>query len=101
MTAAGREALVTTEELAIAVARLSALPARERERECVRLTAAARSVLAAERAAAVAEIDAEGRGALAAYARELGVTRSKLDDLLKAHRDRVAALSGGLDASTP
>jgi len=73
---------------------------RERERLSARLALECRGLFAAERGAAVAEIAAEGHGALAAYAREVRVTRSKLDDLLAAHLKREAA-GGRLPAAIP
>ena len=77
---------MTFEEFAERVAALRSLPAREREREALALKDESQTVFALERGRALEEIAAEGRGSIPAYARELGVSRSSLDQPLGAWR---------------
>ena len=85
---------MTTKELAEVIAALPGMPPVERARAAKELIDTAKAVLSAERRAALAEATAPGAEfyrRIPDLARELGVSRGKVDEALAAHR---AAASG-------
>jgi DNA-binding NarL/FixJ family response regulator len=75
----------TIPELIAALQQLASLPPVERARRCPELIDVAKSTLAHERGAAIAEAVADG-ASQAEIGRELGKSRQKINDMLAAYR---------------
>ena len=74
---------------------LAGLPPIERARRCPGLIDAAKSALARERDAAVAEACDSGDWSQAAIGRELGKSRQKVHDMVARHRQQAGAVPSG------
>lgn len=89
---------MTTPELASLIRelqQLAGLSPLERARRCPGLVDAAKTALARERDAAVAEAYDSGDWNQPAIGRELGKSRQKVHDMIAAHRGRAATAPPG------